>query len=120
MRALPKTRRRNLRAAVALPVAWQDQRRGVTTVTTTIDLSASGLSLSSPDRVPRWTPVYLVVGHESLGLTFEAPARVVRSVPVGDEYMVGVKFGELTTSAAADIGRFVVRQIADAEAAEAA
>jgi c-di-GMP-binding flagellar brake protein YcgR len=117
LQAPPKNRRRNIRAGVALPVAWQDQSRGVTQVTTTIDLSASGVAVRSPERLARWTPVYLVVGHESLGLAFEASAHIVRSASFGTEYVLGLEFNELTTGAAADIGRFVLRQLAEPQRA---
>ena len=109
-----RNRRRNLRADVALPVAWRDTREDEARLTSTVDLSASGMAIRSPVRVGRGLTLYVVVGHETLGLRFEAVARVERSRPAGGEFVVSLSFVSLPPATAAAIGRHVVCALAEA------
>ncbi len=106
-------RRRNLRAPVELPVAWRDVAEGTTRVTATVDLSASGMAIKSPVRLAPGAELYVVVGHETLGLRFETAARVVRSRASGLEYLVSLSFPSLAPADAAAIGSHVVRALAN-------
>ena len=107
-----RNRRRNLRARVELPVAWRDLRGGEPSVSTTVDVSASGLAMHAEQRVPRGRELFVVVGHEELGLRFEATAKVERSAPTRDGYSLFLSFVAISAEAAAAIGRYVVRELA--------
>jgi PilZ domain len=113
-----RNRRRNLRAAVELPVAWRDVREGTTRLTSTIDLSASGMAVRSPVRLPPGARLYVVVGHETLGLRFETTAEVVRSRADGLEFVVSLVFPPLQPAVAAAIGSHVVRSLATGDSAD--
>jgi len=111
-----KNRRWNARVDIELPVAWQDERDGVVHVCTTTNLSASGLAIRSPKGLPIGAGVYLVVGHPSLGLSFEAVADVVRSWPTASsEFLIGLNFRSLPLELTAEIGRHVVSRLEQLE-----
>jgi c-di-GMP-binding flagellar brake protein YcgR len=110
-----KNRRRNLRAPVSLPVAWRDVRRDEVEVSVVKDLSASGIAIRTDERVARGAAVYLAVGHESLGLAFEAAAHVVRTLREGEGYVVSLEFEDLAVDVAAAIGRFVLQHYRQAQ-----
>ncbi len=114
-----RNKRRYLRAAAELPVACRDLSADKTFVATLRDLSASGASIRAPYRPTRSTPLYLAVGHDSLGLVFTTAAHVVRTERTREgDFLWGVKFAPLPIEMTAQIGRFVVaRQAQTASAA---
>lgn len=111
MPATVKNERWNLRAKVELPVALRDANGNVH-LTRSLDLSASGIALRSPAHIPRGSEVYLVVGHASLDFSFEAAACVIRSRGDADGYFLALRFRSVSPEVAAEIGRRVIRQLA--------
>ena len=107
-------RRRNLRAPVDLPVVWRNPHDGETRVSSTIDISASGMALRSPVSVPRGTRIFVVVGHTDVGLRFEAAAEVARARRFAGEYVLSLSFTAIAPEVAAEIGRSVVQALAEA------
>ena len=93
-------------------MAWRDLRGGEPTVTTTFDISASGMAMNAERRLNRGRELFVVVGLEELGLRFEAAAKVERSEVSGDGYAIFLSFESISPAAAAAIGRHVVRELA--------
>lgn len=106
-----QNQRWNLRAAVELPVALRE-RDGTVWLAKSIDLSASGIAIRAPKYLASGSPVFVAVGHESLGLHFESGAEVVRSRRDRDEYLLALRFHSLPAEVSVEIGRYVVQKLA--------
>jgi c-di-GMP-binding flagellar brake protein YcgR len=103
--------RRSLRVRVALPVACRIESQDETFVTTSVDLSTSGVGIAAPNHIGRWTPVFLAVGQPEAGLSFECAGRVARVTDGEDGYVWGVQFVGLEHTAAIEVARFIIRRL---------